>query len=237
LLLTSSGFRYSQELISAITVTNPTHINLSNKSFDNGAAEKVAEYVRSLEGVTVADISDIIAGRPEDEALRTLSIICSSLKKFKLIEVNLSDNALGAKGVDACKDILLGNDLEVSYGNRWSVLGTNSLLLTSLRQRLLVCNNGLSAEAGELLAKILLREGEYATEGAKVPSLKLFHFYNNMGGDGAAKAVARIVDACPQLEDFRFSATRSTPVGCESIATVRIVRALYPSVHSTRLID
>jgi hypothetical protein len=127
-LLTSSCFRYSQELISSITVTNPTHINLSNKSFDNGAAEKVAEYVRSLEGVTVADISDIIAGRPEDEALRTLSIICSSLKKFKLTEVNLSDNALGAKGVDACKDILLGSDLEVSHGNRWSALGTNSLL-------------------------------------------------------------------------------------------------------------
>lgn len=102
-----------QELIKGINVSNPTHINLSNKSFDNGAAEKIAEYLGTLEGVTVADISDIIAGRPEDEALRTLNIVCSSLKKFSLTEVNLSDNALGAKGVEACKDVLLGNDLEV----------------------------------------------------------------------------------------------------------------------------
>ena len=63
--------------------------------------------------MTVADISDIIAGRPEDEALRTLNIICSSLKKFNLTEVNLSDNALGAKGVEECKDVLLGDSLEV----------------------------------------------------------------------------------------------------------------------------
>lgn len=41
-----------------------------------------------------------------------------------------------------------------------------------------------------------------------------------MSGDGGAKAIARIVEACPELTDFRFSATRSTPVGCESIAAV-----------------
>ena len=61
----------------------------------------------------VADISDIIAGRPEDEALRTLGIICGSLKKFDLVEVNLSDNALGAKGVEACRDVLLGDYIQV----------------------------------------------------------------------------------------------------------------------------
>ena len=86
---------------------------MSNKSFDNGAAEKIAEYLSSLENVTIADISDIIAGRPEDEALRTLNIICASLKKFSLTEVNLSDNALGAKGVEVCKDVLTGDHLEV----------------------------------------------------------------------------------------------------------------------------
>jgi hypothetical protein len=59
------------------------------------------------------------------------------------------------------------------------------------------------------------------TEAKKCPPLKLLHFYNNMSGDGGAKAVADIVLACPDLEDFRFSATRSTPVGCEATATVR----------------
>jgi len=191
----------AEELISAITVSNPTHIRLSNKSFDNGAATKIAQYLESLEGVTVADVSDIIAGRPEDEALRTLNIICSSLKKFDLVEVNLSDNALGAKGVEECKTVLLGDNI----------------------QRLYVCNNGLSAEAAELLAKILIREASVvgAVEGSdskKTPPLELLHFYNNMAGDGGARAIANIVVACPQLVDFRFSATRSTVAGCESIA-------------------
>lgn len=188
----------AEELISAITVSNPTHIRLSNKSFDNAAATKIAQYLESLEGVTVADVSDIIAGRPEDEALRTLNIICSSLKKFDLLEVNLSDNALGAKGVEECKAVLLGDNI----------------------QRLYVCNNGLSAEAAELLAKILIREAGVVegSDSKKTPPLELLHFYNNMAGDGGARAIANIVVACPQLVDFRFSATRSTAAGCESIA-------------------
>jgi Ran GTPase-activating protein 1 len=102
-------------LLAAITASNPSHICLSNKSFDNAAATKIAAYLDSLSSVTVADVSDIIAGRPEDEALRTLKIICSSLEKFELVEVNLSDNALGAKGVEACKGVLLGDKIEVRF--------------------------------------------------------------------------------------------------------------------------
>ena len=86
---------------------------MSNKSFDNAAAEKIASFIGTLDSLKVADISDIIAGRPEDEALRTLTIICSSLRKFNLLEVDLSDNALGAKGVEACRDVLIGDNLEV----------------------------------------------------------------------------------------------------------------------------
>ena len=91
-----------------------------------------------------------------------------------------------------------------------------------------MCNNGLSAEAAELLAKILIREASVvgATDGETTktcPPLELLHFYNNMAGDGGARAIANIVVACPQLLDFRFSATRSTVAGCESIAAVRAV--------------
>jgi hypothetical protein len=61
----------------------------------------------------LADISDIIAGRPTDEALKTLHIICSSLKKFNLVMVNVSDNALGPKGIEACRGVLTSSSLEV----------------------------------------------------------------------------------------------------------------------------
>ncbi len=75
-----------------------------------------------------------------------------------------------------------------------------------------MCNDGLSAEAAELLAEILLSDG--------VAPLTLFHFYNNMGGNGSGVAIGKIITACQQLEDLRFSATRSMAEGCLAIAAV-----------------
>jgi hypothetical protein len=44
-----------------------------------------------------ADLSDIIAGRPEAEALRVLELVCSALRGRRLKSIDLSDNALGEK--------------------------------------------------------------------------------------------------------------------------------------------
>ena len=50
-------------------------VQLSNKSLSEEAAKVVAEALKGLgEGVEHADISDIIAGKHEDEALRVLEI-------------------------------------------------------------------------------------------------------------------------------------------------------------------
>lgn len=48
-----------------------------------------------------ADLSDIIAGKHESEALRVLEIVCNSLAGRKLKSIDLSDNALGEKVSDA----------------------------------------------------------------------------------------------------------------------------------------
>ena len=97
----------------SLKTSSPTHFKIGNKSYNNEAAEKIVEYLNSVESnVEIADIDDIIAGRPEDEALRTLAIINSGLKRFKLLELNVSDNAMGAKGVEACRDILSGKSLQ-----------------------------------------------------------------------------------------------------------------------------
>jgi len=42
-------------------------------------------------------LSDIIASRPEVEALKVLEIVCGALKGRKLKSIDLSDNALGEK--------------------------------------------------------------------------------------------------------------------------------------------
>ena len=55
------------------------------------------------------------------------------------------------------------------------------------------------------------------------PALKLLHFYNNMSGDGGAKALSTIIEQIsPSLEDLRFSATRAMTDGCQAIAAALI---------------
>jgi hypothetical protein len=52
------------------------------------------------------------------------------------------------------------------------------------------------------------------------PALRLLHFYNNMSGDGGAKALSTIIrQISVSLEDLRFSATRAMTDGCQAIAT------------------
>ena len=168
----------------------PSHLRLSNKSFSEGAARVIATGLRErcMGSVRVADLSDIIAGKSEEEALEVLRIICDALDGCAIVDLNLSDNALGRPGVLACNAVLSGKHLEKLY----------------------VCNDGLSAEAAVTLHEILAKDG--------MPALSVFHFFNNMSGDGGALAVADIVRACPLLVDFRFSATRSQRPGCLAIA-------------------
>ena len=78
-------------------------IKFSTKSFGIQAAEVAAEAIENVSGTLVdADISDIIAGRPEKEVIGALEIIGRSLAKAKLRSLDLSDNALGRKGILAC---------------------------------------------------------------------------------------------------------------------------------------
>jgi Ran GTPase-activating protein 1 len=138
----------------------------------------------------ILDMSDIIAGRPEEEALAVMLTICEAVDTEELVELNVSDNAIGFKGVDSIH----------------SVISTAKKI-----ERLFLCNNGMSAEAAQLVADCLLRGG--------CPPLTLLHFYNNMSGNAGAAAIASIVSACPALTDFRFSATRASSAGCISIAS------------------
>lgn len=141
-------------------IRDPQHIRLSNKSFSPEAATCIAEVLRGFKNIATAEISDIIAGRAEEDALRTLKIICESIEGNSLIELNVSDNALGSKGVKACQSLFVCKSLKCLYA----------------------CNNGLSGDACDLVAELLL--------GGGCPLLTTLHFYNNMSGDGGAIAIA-----------------------------------------------
>ena len=182
----------AEELVARVTLPEGkefTHIDLSNKSFSDDAAIIIgADLKRRCGKVRVAHLADMIAGRKEEEALRSLKSICDGLEGVELESLNLDDNAMGKPGVIACESVLKCKTLKKLY----------------------LCNDGLSGEAGEKLFEILSKDG--------MPQLEVFQFYNNMAGDPGAVAVSKIVAQCPKLTEFRFSGTRSQRDGCHAIA-------------------
>jgi len=175
---------------SAKEQTDFEEIQLSTKSFGLDAAQVLAELFNKFTKVKRVYLNDCIAGRPEEEALKVLEILCNSLKHcVDVTEINLSDNALGRKGITACKSLLEEKEN---------------------LQKLSINNNGLAPDAAELLAELLL---------FRTPTkLELLHCYNNLLVDGGAAAFKKILAASPNLVDVRFSATRFTKTGGLHIA-------------------
>lgn len=77
------------------------------------------------------DFSDIIAGRPKEIGLRVLAAVCGGVRdREKLSYVDVSENAMGPDGVEACRPAIEGKK--------------------NLRA-LFMCNDGLSEAAMEVV--------------------------------------------------------------------------------------
>eukprot|EP00270_Netrium_digitus_P005184 TRINITY_DN16767_c0_g2_i1.p1 TRINITY_DN16767_c0_g2~~TRINITY_DN16767_c0_g2_i1.p1 ORF type:complete len:532 (+),score=176.94 TRINITY_DN16767_c0_g2_i1:71-1666(+) len=141
-------------------------VRLSGKSYTRGAAAIASQGLARLSNsktLKTLDMSDIIAGREEVEALDVLKEICSGLAGSELLSLNVSDNALGEKGLRACMEAFVNQKyLEHVY----------------------FCNIGVSAEAAETIANMLPAPHLLRT---------LHFFKNMTGDEGAmslAKLVA-----------------------------------------------
>ncbi|RVW55474.1 RAN GTPase-activating protein 2 [Vitis vinifera] len=79
-----------------------TKICFSNRSFGLGAARVAEPILASLKDqLKEVDLSDFIAGRSEGEALEVMAIFSEALEGCVLKSLDLSNNALGEKGVRA----------------------------------------------------------------------------------------------------------------------------------------
>lgn len=127
----------AEELLKPLTETdNPyTKICFSNRSFGVDAARVAEPILVSLrEKLTDVDLSDFIAGRPEADALEVMSIFSSALEGCILKSLNLSNNALGEKGVRAFGALLKSQEsLEELY----------------------LMNNGISEEAAQAVCELI----------------------------------------------------------------------------------
>ncbi|KAG0534936.1 hypothetical protein BDA96_04G322700 [Sorghum bicolor] len=145
----------AKELLSPLTKPENSYkrICFSNRSFGIGAANVAGKSVKNQ--LIEVDISDFVAGRPEDEALNVMCIFSKALEGFVLRYLNISDNALGEKGVRAFSELLKSQEsLEELY----------------------VMNDGIPEEAAKALSELIP-----ATEKLKV----LHFHNNMTGDEGA----------------------------------------------------
>lgn len=164
-------------------------IRFSTKSFGRDAAHVAARALRSVAHcLEHADMSDVIAGRPEDEAIEALRILSAALSTAKLRHLNLSDNALGEKGVRAAADAFIGQEgLEfLSLQNvGCSVHACKAvaelLLHTSALKGIHLFNN-MSGDEGA---------GHIATILARAPAMQDFKMASSRVGPAGGIALAR----------------------------------------------
>ncbi|KAL7552509.1 hypothetical protein ACHAWF_015758 [Thalassiosira exigua] len=178
-------------------------IRLSDRSYTAEAAAAIASFLTEpfegglplSRGIVEADLSDIIASRKTEEGLQVLQTICHAFADAELVDVDLSDNAIGEQGIGPCK----------------TVLGKKSL------ERLALCNNGLSQETMAQVADILTCDEDGT--GCIAGNLTKIHFYNNMSGEGGCREFARILEKSTKLIDIRFSSTRAGKAGSDIVAS------------------
>lgn len=91
----------ARELAAPILVggdTSMVRVVLSTWALSAGSAAVVAEALLALPGLTAVDASDIVAGRPEAEALEVYRVLSDAFAALPgLAELDLSDNAFGPK--------------------------------------------------------------------------------------------------------------------------------------------
>lgn len=133
-----------------------TKICFSNQSFGLGAARVAGPILASIKNqLKEVDISDIVAGRPEAEALEVMNIFSEALESSQLKYLNISDNALGEKGVRAFGKLLKSQ---------------------TLLEELYLINDGISEEAARAVCELV-----HSTEKLKV----LHFHNNMTGDEGA----------------------------------------------------
>lgn len=175
-------------------------ISLTDKSYTPEAAQIIADFIQGpfeggsplAFGIVEADLSDMIASQLTEQGLKVLQTICDAFADSELVDVNLSDNAVGEQGAKYCKTVLSKSSLK----------------------RLEMCNMGLAAETMKDIVDILTAD-EYGNGSCIAERMTKIHFYNNMSGPGGCREFARILEKSRELVDVRFSSTRARKEGTD----------------------
>lgn len=190
----------AQELLNQLTQegNSYTKIILSNRSFGIEAARVAQPILASIKDqLTDVDISDFVAGRPEEEALEVMRIFSSALEGSVLRYLNLSDNALGEKGVRAFRSLLESqNCLEELYLMNDGISEEAAKALTELipsteKIKILHFHNNMTGDEGAFsIADILKRS----------PYLEDFQCSSTRIGSEGGIALVEALEGCGRLK-------------------------------------
>lgn len=174
-----------------------TKICFSNRSFGLGAACIAGHILLSLKDqLKDVDLSGFIAGRPGAEALQVMSIFSAVLEGSVLKSLNLSNNALGEKGVRAFGSLLKSQtQLEELYLmndgiSKEAACAVSELIPSTETLKVLHFHNDMTGDEGALaIAKVVERSpllGNFCCSSTRI------------GSDGGI-ALAEALENCAHL--------------------------------------
>ncbi|EFJ16377.1 hypothetical protein SELMODRAFT_116808 [Selaginella moellendorffii] len=188
----------AEELLLPLETSRYSRICFSNKSFGRDAAVVAGRFLSKVKSsLQDVDFSDIVAGRPEDEALEVMRTLALALEGSKLRSLNLSDNALGEKGVRAFAPLLKSQESleELSFMNngisKEAARAICDIVTTGSSLKLLHFHNNMTGDQGaRSLAKLV----------EKAIQLENFRFSSTRVGEEGAVALASAIAGGSKLK-------------------------------------
>ncbi|GMH02687.1 hypothetical protein Nepgr_004526 [Nepenthes gracilis] len=172
-------------------------ICFSNRSFGLDAARVAEPILSSLKNqLKEVDLSDFVAGRPEAEALNVMNIFSKALGGSNLRYLNLSNNALGEKGVRAFGSLLKSQEnLEELYLmndgiSEEAAQAVSELIPSTDKLKVLHFHNNMTGDAGALAISKIVKCS---------PVLEDFRCSSTRIGSEGGVALAESLGACSHL--------------------------------------
>ncbi|XP_042988375.1 RAN GTPase-activating protein 1 isoform X1 [Carya illinoinensis] len=189
----------AEELLKPLREQNSyTKICFSNRSFGLGAARVAEPILLSItDQLTEVDLSDFIAGRPEEEAIEVMNIFSSALEGCVLRYLDLSNNAMGEKGVRAFGSLLRSQkNLEELYLmndgiSEEAARAVCELIPSTEKLRILQFHNNMTGDEGAFAISEIVKHS---------PALEDFRCSSTRVGSEGGVSLSEALGSCPHLK-------------------------------------
>lgn len=205
-------------------------ICFSNRSFGKGAALVAAPILSSVKNqLKEVDLSDFVAGRPEAEALEVMNIFSEALEGSILRSLNLSDNALGEKGVRAFGKLLQSQiSLEELYLmndgiSEEAAKAVCELLPSTEKLRVLHFHNNMTGDEGAMAISNIVKRS---------PLLEDFRCSSTRVDSEGGIALSKALGGCPQIKKLDL---RDNMFGVEAGISLSMALSLYANLNEVYL--